>query len=93
LDKNIAALFAAEIDDLTLMLQVDGLLTRDKGMTHRIFDEYIADLGVTVRRSRFLLDFPPSFQAPDQQPIGDKYQYGKDDKPKHNFLSLPAYKE
>ena len=80
LDKDIAAVLAAEIDNRTLMLQVNGLLTRHKGMTDRILDQDIADSGILIYRCPWLFAFTASFQATDQQSVREKDEYGEDDK-------------
>jgi hypothetical protein len=66
LDKDIAAVFAAEIDNCALMLQADSLLPRHKGMTDGVLDKDIIDSGVSICRCLPLFSIPPSLQATDQ---------------------------
>lgn len=62
------------------MLQVNSLLTRHKGMADRILDQDIADRSVLVYRCPRFFDFTASFQATDQQSVGEKDEYGEYDK-------------
>lgn len=63
------------------MLQMNRLLARYKGMTDRILDEDIVYRAAILYRFLLFFTIFAIFQASDDQSVGQKDQYSKDNKP------------